>query len=80
MYECVHVVHYLVYGCFASASYVNMVVDLRQDVIVDKKEKDKPRMEKKSNVIESEKEIFLRDLEDTLKAHTLDEKQDRTEQ
>lgn len=51
VYECVHVVHYLVYGCFASASYVNMIVDTREEAPTEKKEK--PKVEKKVNVIES---------------------------
>ena len=29
VYECVHILHYLVYGCFASAAYVNMLVENR---------------------------------------------------
>ena len=29
VYECVHIVHYLIYGCFASASYVNLIVDMK---------------------------------------------------
>ena len=29
IYECVHILHYVVYGRFASSSYVNMMVDTR---------------------------------------------------